>query len=872
MAACSVEKNTPATRFYHGMTAKYNIFFNGYESFLAGVQKVNNAYADDYAETLRVFEFSDPATPGICKTDMDRAIQKASKLISFKSITALPDQDERGNSSLPETDILERREYNEWVDDSYLLIGKSRFYKHEFNEAISVFNYSIKTANDPVVRKEAAIWLARIYNEKSDFSSAYRLLSELDIEGKTPDDLLSMYFTTFADHYIRQKKYNEAVEYLTKAVDLVSGKRSRYRLSYLLAQLNQISGNAAKAMELYRSVIRMNPPYDVEFNARINIAGVFDVNSGNPEDMRKELRKMLKDSKNKDYNDQIYYALGNLSVKEGKETEAVGFFRQSASSSTTNRNQKGRSFLALADYYYGKPDFMNAGLYYDSTVTFLNQKHPDYQAIRAKSSNINAVVSQLKIIEEQDSLQMVAAMSDAERNTLISAIINEIVTAESEGKRSEYASRYSLGQYYENERRFQGNIEQEGKWYFYNQSALTFGRTEFRRRWGDRPLENNWRRTNKAMSAAGQMGDNAEAATAATDSAGVADYRKPDFYLKNLPLNDSLLAISNEKIAVAYLNAGKAYHEKLSDDERATEMLEKLLTRYPSNQLVPEALYTLYNVNRESNPLRGETYRQRLVERYPDTEFALILSDPDYFSRKMAAARMAEEIYMQAYNEYKNENFSASAALCDTALARYPADQLVPKFKLLRAYTSARTSDERTFRSELAEITKSWPGTEESKQAAAIIDFLNREIPELKVEEEKQIARELYITDTVSAHAFIVIIENPKFNINQAVFDVISYNIDNYTNINYRTQGELVDNRYIMISVTGFARFEQSMDYYNAFDVGRIVRNTSLSKIYSFIISTANLRSLNSDRNPERYLLFFRENYLNEKNQDTLDR
>ena len=193
MAACSVEKNTPATRFYHGMTAKYNIYFNGYESFLAGVQKVNNAYADDYAEILRVFEFSDPATPGICKSDMDRAVQKASKLISLKSITALPEENEKRSSSLPETDILERREYNEWVDDSYLLIGISRFYKHEFNEATSVFNYSIKTANDPDIRKEAAIWLARILNEKNDFSSAYRILAELEIEAKDPGHLRSKY-------------------------------------------------------------------------------------------------------------------------------------------------------------------------------------------------------------------------------------------------------------------------------------------------------------------------------------------------------------------------------------------------------------------------------------------------------------------------------------------------------------------------------------------------------------------------------------------------------------------------------------------------------------------------------------------------------
>ena len=207
---------------------------------------------------------------------------------------------------------------------------------------------------------------------------------------------------------------------------------------------------------------------------------------------------MLKDAKNKDFQDQIYFALGNMAMKEGKENEAVEFFRKSATATSQNQNQKGRSYLALADYYYDKPDYMKAGKYYDSAVFFLDQKHPDYLALKTKSQNLNALVSQLTIIQTEDSLQKVASMTEPERNALIASIIAKIIKDESEGKISEYSDRYNLGQFYENERRFQGNIEQEGKWYFYNQAALTFGRTEFRRRWGDRKLEDNWRRSNKA--------------------------------------------------------------------------------------------------------------------------------------------------------------------------------------------------------------------------------------------------------------------------------------------------------------------------------------------------------------------------------------
>lgn len=860
---CSVEKNTGATRFYHGLTARYNIYFNGYESFKAGYLKVTNGHIDDYAELLRVFEYSDPASPSRCNSDMDKAIQKASKLISLKSITARPEIKQKEKEAPAEIDLINRKEYNEWVDDSYLIIGKSRFFKHEFTEAEAVLNYCITEANDPLIRKEAYVWLARLFNETGKYTDSYRILNELDIMNESSRSLMGMYYTTFADLYIKQKKYTEAIDPLSKSLDFVSGKRARYRLTYLLAQLNEHSGNPAEATSLYRDVVKMNPPYEVEFNARINIAGVFDINSGNPKEIRKELEKMLKDSKNSDFQDQIYYSLANLSMKQGNEAEALEFFRKSASSRSSNPNQKFRSYLALAEHFYKKPDFIKAGKYFDSTIFFMDQKHPEYPSLKKKSQDLNSVVSQLTIIQTEDSLQKVASMSESERNTLISSIISELTKAETEGKTADYSDRFNMGQYYENERRFQGNIEQEGKWYFYNQAALTFGRTEFRRRYGERRLEDNWRRSNKAtVSSAQGTGGTEENGQIKPDTAkALMDNKKPEFYLKNLPLNDTLLAESNERIANAWLNAGKAYAEKIADSGRATESLEALLKRFPAHELVPEALYNLYQINRDSNTPTAEAYRQRLLEKYPSTEFARILSDPDYYAKKLADIRMAEQLYAEAYNTYANENFSAAISLIDEALEKYNQNALAPKYQLLRAYSVARIADERTFRDELNKIIKSWPESEESRKAGEIIEYLNVKLPELKVEEEKEIAKELFIADTTSIQHFVLIITDPGFNINQATFDVISYNIDNYTNQNYRTEGTLVDNRYIMITVSGFPNFSQTLDYHNKFKPETHIRNSSGSEMYSFVIGSDNLKVLTEDKNPARYLLFFKENY-----------
>jgi tetratricopeptide (TPR) repeat protein len=342
----------------------------------------------------------------------------------------------------------------------------------------------------------------------------------------------------------------------------------------------------------------------------------------------------------------------------------------------------------------------------------------------------------------------------------------------------------------------------------------------------------------------------------------VLDYKKPEFYLKNLPLTDSLLIFSSDKIANAILNAGKAYSERIRDTLKATETFELLINRFPDSELVPEAFYNLYKINRKNNISKSEAYRQRLLEKYPESEYAKILSDPAYYDKKMADMKMAEKLYQEAYIEYTGERFNEAINHCDDALKKYAKDLLAPKFLLLRAYSVARISDERGFKDELSALIKAWPGTVESKKAEEIVSFLNLKIPELKVEEDKQIATELFLADTTEMHSFVLIISDPSFNINMATFDVISYNIDNYTNNNFRTEGLLVDNKYIMITVSGFSDYSRAFGYYKAFTSEKIIRNSAAAKMMTFVINSSNLKVLNSDKNPGRYLLFFNEKYL----------
>lgn len=864
LTGCSVEKNTGTTRFYQGLTAKYNIYFNGYESYKAGIRKISSGYRDDYAELIRVFESDDPETAGMCSSDMEKAIQKASKVISLKSITARPEFNPGRDLSENEKQLLQQKEFNEWVDDSYFLIGKARFYKHEFDEAAAVFNHSLENANDQDIKAEALIWQARISAGKGNYGEAISLLSSIENTNEKKKPFKAYYYSALADIYIKQKRYQEAIDPLSLALSYVSGKRSHYRLTYLLAQLYELNGDPGRAAGLFRDVINMNPPYDVEFNARINIAGVFDVNSGeDPESLVKELEKMLKDSKNTDYLDQILYALGNISMKEGRRLEAVEYYRKSVKASSVNQNQKGRSYLALATHYYEKPDYISAGRYYDSAVYFMNQKHPDYLALKTMADNLGSLTEQLITIQTQDSLRMVAAMSPARRNELINGIIAELVEKENSSSQSD-GGRYNMGEYYESERRFADNIAQEGSWYFYNQAALAFGRTEFRKRWGDRRLEDNWRRANRSMTGMQQSSsETEEGALNGNDSAKtLSDNKKPDYYLKNLPLTDSLVRVSENKTAIAYLNAGKIFSEKFAKTMEASSSYETLLSRFPGSPLEPETLYNLYNLFSTENPQRAEAYRQRLASLYPGSEFTLILSDPGYRSRKIAEAEMIRSHYSEAYDAYIAGNDAHASEIIENTLRDYPENELASKFMLLKAYVTGRTGDMRKLKQSLDEIIKTNPGSEEGIKAVELAAFLNKEAPEIKIEEDKKIAATLFVKDTTALLSFCLVITDNKININQVSFDVISYNIDNYTNRNFRTEGSLTDDRFIIIYVSGFSGNGEAWNYYRAFAPDKVLRNPSSAGVMTFLISSENRTILENDKNPERYLLFFRDNYL----------
>ena len=345
-AGCSTEKNTWSTRTFHNINSKYNVYFNANESVKKGVLSIEDRIEDDFTRLLPIYKSSVPSAGELVQSDMDNAIIKCSKLIEIHSITKKPKRQKKRTRKYQE--FASQEEFNKWIDDSYLLMGKAYFYQHNFVGAIDNFGYVVRKYPDEETKDEAQIWLIRSYSELERFAEASEVIQAIQNDEEFPKSLEKDLAVATADYYMKQQDYNEAIKFLDIAINKTFFKRDKARLKYIEAQLYQELGMADQASKAYLAVTKMNPDYKMAFNAKINSAGVFS-GTGDTEKLKKELNKMLRDNKNFDFRDQIYYALGNLYFKEGNRNVAIENYAQSVSTSFNNQFQRALSSITLAD-------------------------------------------------------------------------------------------------------------------------------------------------------------------------------------------------------------------------------------------------------------------------------------------------------------------------------------------------------------------------------------------------------------------------------------------------------------------------------------------------------------------------------------------
>ncbi len=839
------------TRNYHALTAHYNGYYNAKIKVADGAQKLADSDKDDYNKILHVFKYGDVAKAKAIFPQMDDAIKRCTKEISDNSI------------------LIRGKEYCKWIDDNWLLIGKAYFYKHDFFTASETFQYIATNYPKSELKDEALLWLAKSYLELTKVSDAENTFDFLRNERHMPKKIKGDFEAAQGDFYLQTKSYTKAVEHLEKAVIFARKRDERSRWSFILAQLYQKEqGDNAKAFKTYTQVIKLNPPYEMAFNANMARARCFNITGKNVDAVKAQLTKMAKDEKNKDYLDQIYYALATIALKEADTTAAVGYLNKSVKTSTTNNNQKATSYLDLAKITFAKRDYKNAQAYYDSTITVLPTDYPDYDVVLSVRNSLTKLIKNLNIIAFEDSVQKVGKLSKKEQEKYVDDLIqkekNELERLKQE--------KLQQSQIFKDNRTNTQEQTVTGSWYFYNPSTISFGYTEFLKKWGNRKIEDNWRRSDKETTLSDNLesiddggGGGGKKDESKTDSAKWADKRKK--YLENIPSDDAALTKSMSKIVDAYYNIAMIYKEQLNDGPKAAATFETLLKRFPDNKYKLQCYYHLYRTYLAMNDTdKANYYKDILLKDYPNSDYAELIKNPNQPLPSTAKAKALKEFYEDTYKKYVNGQYEAVIASKAQADAQYSDNPLRSKFDLLRAMSIGHIQSVGMFESSLNDVIRLYPTDPVKDKAQDLLDYIHgngiEKVEAKSAGKDTTVNAPLYTYNPDTTQMVVITFKNNSINANNLKTKLSNYNGKYYSNAELNIGSILLDPKTQMITVRDFADVTASKQYADGMLNNEEVYAGINESLYSqFIISSNNLPALLRDKRLDKYLEFYEKFY-----------
>lgn len=861
-------------RGWHNMNARYNGYFYSREYLKESVKKVEKANKDDFTKLIPLFVYTTNDNAKDYYGDFDKTIKKSSTVIQRHAIINPKSKEEIPNAC-------------HWIDENYMLIGQSHFYKREFFTSLEMFDYVSKKYPNPEAKYGAMLWMIRTNNELGSFSRSESVMDDIRSAEDFPvNDKVVMrdLAAVTADYYIKREEHAKAIPQLTKAIALTKKKNTKARYLYVLAQLYAKIGNDKEAANYFAMVPGLHPTYDMEFSARINHARLYDAETGNTKAVKKQLSKMLNDAKNIEYRDQIYYALAEIAYKEKDIPLAIKYLDNSIKESTTNNTQKALSYLRRADIYFERMNYKSAEANYDSTMTFLPKDYIDYEIIASRKKSLTALVQNLNVIAMEDSLQRMAKLTDKQREDAIDKIIKNIEEEEEKKKEQEELQKQdALTQ--QNQTNTTTTTTQTGgnsSWYFYNPSTVSFGVGEFNKKWGARKLEDNWRRSEKAqdmVAATEEAEEEGVDSTAAGDKTALANKgqgnkKDKSFYLKKIPLTPDALAKSNAKIVDAYYNAGTIYKEQLLNNNKSIETFEELLTRYPDNKYKLSSYYQLYRtfLSMDNIP-KADYYKNILIRDFPDSEYAKIIKNPGYAKDIMASRNQVEKFYAETYQLYSEGNYSQALANCILADTSYSKSPLMPQFAFVKALCIGRTQDINSFEGALTQVVIKYPKEPVKERAQEMLDLIRKQKSTDTVSDTTKSAPAVVAVDSTKAkpkfvfneegdYYWVTIVQNGKGDITKFKTSLSNINTESFSTEELTISSVFLDITNQLVSVKSFDGKEHAMQYYNFFkDNTSAFKDLQPGTYQSFIISSENYITFYKDKNIQEYQQFFSQNF-----------
>ena len=859
LMACSTKKNTWATRSYHQTKTKYNIHFNGAIAFQEGQEAIDEANKDDFSSLISLYPVSNHEAAKAASSQMDRTIEKCRKCIKLHSIKTRPKINYDKKRSNPKYAAwLEQEEFNNQLGNAWILLAQAEFHKGDFLGSISTFNYIIRHySTDPDLVARCQLWIARAYAELDWLYEAEDVLQKVQVDNLSRKHA-SLYAAVSADVMMKAKRYQEAIPFIKIALPQEKRKGYRPRFQFALGQLYQMYGDKTSAQKAYEQVLKLQPSNEMDFSARLRLAQLSD----SPKEAIKLLQKMAKLDKNKDLLDQIYGAIGDVYLAQNDTAKALENYEKAIEESTQNGLEKANVLITAGDIYYTQRDYVKASPCYKEATQIMSADNDRYARIQHRSECLDELVVEHSMVVLQDSLQRLAKLSEAEQRVVVDTIIARLIRAEKEEEeKAAQAAREAEnggGPRSVNTANMLGGGGSSGDWYFYNQNLLRSGKQTFRTQWGNRTLEDNWRRLSKATS--GSIFDEEDelydedlvSDSTATDSASIAqstpletDIHKPEYYLQQIPKTQADIDQSNELLARALYNMVYIYRDNVGDQALSDETFRDFCKRFPNHELLVDLYYMQYlTALKLNNQASAEQYRQKIIADFPNSKEAYIVSQPNYFTRLRQMAQEQDSLYETTYNAYCKNDFKSVKHSKRYAEENYPLTPLMPRFLFLNAIAVAKTEGQPAFVAELQDMVSRYPESELAAMAKDMLALMGQgaesqkgdlsslqarravETTQTTVQDSMQVQ---FSADRDTKSFVLLLLDQDEQKTNQLLYEVALFNFSQFMIKDFdlkQIPAFTADNNAVQIS--GFEKLDEAEWYYN-----RLIANPEIQQALS---------------------------------------
>ena len=909
VVACSAHKNTAKSRAWQSFTAKYNTYYNGSQAYIEGSLEKEKGNKDNFTETLPLYAVGNKQSRLLGKGNFDRTVEKMEKTIKLHSIKARPEWRKTRRKTAKDKEWLGRREYNPFLWKAWLLMGKAQFQKGEFDEAAATFSYMSRLyQTQPMQNGIARAWLARCYTELDwlyDAEDVIRNQHRDSIHYRAQAD----WDATLADFYIRNHEYEKAIPYLRKTIKHEHRKTQKAREWYLMGQMLAALDHRKEAYKAYQRTIQQNPPYELEFNARIAQTEVMA--QGNGRKMISKLKHMAASDNNKDYLDQIYYAMGNIYLMQRDTIQAISAYEKGNEKATRSGIEKGVLLLRLGSLYWDMEKYSDAQRCYGEAIGLLDKDRPDYEVLSTRSKVLDELVPYTDAVYLQDSLQALALMSEKDRLAAIDRVIEALKKKEKEERdkaREEEVEKALQSQGAKGDTNARNTAQNNtttnnGQWYFYSQMAVNQGKQTFQKIWGKRENADDWQRVNKSVvnlfpenqedesiddmaaldsiAADGQQQADSLNIVASEDTLA-NDPHNREYYLAQIPFTEEQKAESDLIIMDGLFHSGVIFKDKLENLALAEKQLVRLTNHYPTYEQMDQAWYHLFLLySRLGETKMAEDCLTLMQANYPESELTILLSDPYFEENARYGEHIEDSIYTATYEAFKKNRHDIISSNARLSAERFPLGENRSKFIFINGLSLLNQGDVKGCVAELKTVVEKYPQSEIAGMAGMILKGVQEgralyggtfDLDAVWARRDLSIERDSLGTDTLSADRdvpflFMLVYQpdslDTETNIsgeNQLLYEMARFNFSNFLVRNFDLEIER-ENGINRMLIRGFFNFDEALQYARQLYASEPM-NALLRHCRSLVISEHNLSLIGTRYSYKDYAEFYEQIFL----------